>query len=220
MHSRLRTFAVVVVAAIAGIMMISQAALAHEQRTVGKIQMTVGWAIEPTYTGFRNDVQCFLKDAAGKPITDLGDNDLKIQIIYGDQKSALVSLDPSFDPDTGLGTPGEYDHAIVPTRPGNYTFHFVGTVHGQKIDQSFTSSEKTFDPVQEAGAAEFPVKDPSSAELSALVQRLGPRIDAAQSAATDASGAAGQNRSLAIAGIVLGALGIVVGLRPRSAKSK
>jgi hypothetical protein len=196
----------------------SQAALAHEQRTVGKIQMTVGWAVEPTYTGFRNDIQLFLKDAAGKPINDLGDNDLKVQVIFGDQKSAMMSLDPSYDPDTGLGTPGEYDRAIVPTRPGNYTFHFVGAVHGQKIDQSFTSSEKTFNPVEEPGAVEFPAKDPSAPEVASLVQRLQPRVDAAQAAAGEASGAAGQGRTLAIVGIVLGAVGIVLSLRPRGGK--
>jgi hypothetical protein len=214
MRSRLSVFAGLATLMI-GVLVCSQAALAHEQRTVGKIQMTVGWAVEPTYTGFRNDVQLFLKDAAGKPITDLGDNDLKLQVIFGDQKTAMLALDPSYDPDTGLGTPGEYDRAIVPTRPGNYTFHFVGTVHGQKIDQSFTSSEKTFDPVEEAGAVEFPAKDPSVPELASLVQRLQPRVDAAQAAAGDASGAAGQNRTLAIAGIVLGAIGIVLSLRPR-----
>jgi hypothetical protein len=214
MRSRLSVFVGLTIL-LASALVFSQAALAHEQRTVGKIQMTVGWAVEPTYTGFRNDVQLFLKDAAGKPITDLGDNDLKLQVIFGDQKTAMLPLDPSYDSDTGLGTPGEYDRAIVPTRPGNYTFHFVGTVHGQKIDQSFTSSEKTFDPVQEAGAVEFPAKDPSTPELASLVQRLQPRVDAAQAAADAASGAAGKNRTLAITGIVLGAAGVVLSLRPR-----
>ncbi len=204
MRSRFRApvgFAVVALS----VMILSQAALAHEVRTVGRIQMTVGWSIEPTYTGFRNDVQLFLKDASGKPITDLGDNDLKVEVISGGQKTALTPLDPSFDPDTGLGTPGEYDMAIIPTRPGNYTFHFVGTVHGQRIDQSFTSSEKTFDPVTEAADVEFPAKDPSQAELAGLVTRLQPRVD-------NASAATAQDRALAIIGIVLGAIGTVLGL--------
>jgi hypothetical protein len=193
---------------VLSVMTVAQAALAHEVRKVGKIQMTVGWSVEPTYTGFRNDIQLFLKDASGKPITDLGDNDLKVEVISGNQKTALSPLNPSFDPDTGLGTPGEYDMAIIPTRPGNYTFHFVGTVHGQRIDQSFTSSEKTFTPVTEAADVEFPAKDPSLAELAGLVTRLQPRVD-------DASAAAAQDRSLAMIGIVLGAIGTVFGLWPR-----
>ncbi len=88
-----------------GVTIYSQTASAHEQRTVGKIQMTVGWSVEPAYTGFRNDVQLVLKDASGKPINDAGDG-LKVQVIFGGQKTALSPLDPSYDPDTGLGTPG------------------------------------------------------------------------------------------------------------------
>lgn len=197
-----------------GVTIYSQTASAHEQRTVGKIQMTVGWSVEPAYTGFRNDVQLVLKDASGKPINDAGDG-LKVQVIFGGQKTALSPLDPSYDPDTGLGTPGEYDKAIVPTRPGNYTFHFVGAVHGQSIDQSFTSSDKTFDPVEDAVAAEFPAKDPSQAELAGLVQRLQPRVDAAQAAAQGASGGVAQVRSLSVIGVVLGAVGTATALWPR-----
>jgi hypothetical protein len=191
-----------------GVMIVSPAALAHEARKVGKIQMTVGWAIEPAYTGFRNEVQLFLKDASGKPITDVGDNDLKVEVISGGQKTAPSPLDPSFDPDTGIGTPGEYEKAIIPTRPGNFTFRFVGTLRGQHIDESFTSSEKTFSPVTDAADAEFPAKDPSVAELAGLVTRLQPRVEGA-------SAAAAQDRSLAVIGIVLGAIGTIAGLWPR-----
>lgn len=201
-------FAVSILVAAFGVMSLSPAALGHEVRKVGKIQMTVGWSTEPTYTGFLNEVQLFLKDASGKAITGVGGDDLKVEVISGDQKTPPSALDPSFDPETGLGTPGEYDKAIIPTRPGNFTFHFVGTVRGQHIDQSFTSSEKTFSPVTAAADAEFPAKDPSQAELAGLVTRLQPRVD-------DASAAAAQDRSLAIIGIVLGAIGTVLGLRPR-----
>jgi hypothetical protein len=193
---------------------LSRPALAHEQRTVGKVRMTVGWATEPAYTGFRNAVQLFLKDASRKPILDVGDG-LTVQVIFGTQKTGPLPLDPSFDPDTGLGTPGEYDAPIIPTRPGTYTFRFVGAVRGQRIDQSFTSSETTFDPVRDAAAVEFPAKEPSPAELSGLLERLRPRVDAAQASAREAAGAAAQGRWLAAIGIVLGAVGTVVGLRPR-----
>lgn len=197
-----------------GPVVLSRPALAHEQRTVGTVRMTVGWAAEPAYTGFRNAVQLFLKDASRQPILDLGDG-LRVQVLFGTQKTGLLPLDPSFDPDTGLGTPGEYDAPIIPTRPGTYTFRFVGAVRGQRIDQSFTSSETTFAPVRDARAVEFPARDPSPAELSGLLERLRPRVDAAQAAARDAAGAAAQDRWLAAIGIVLGAVGTVVGLRPR-----
>lgn len=185
------------------------AALAHEHRTVGPIEMTVGWADEPTYAGFKNGVQLLLKDKAGKPITDLGDT-LKVEVIFGTQKTAALPLERAFG--KSFGTPGDYRAAIVPTRPGNYTFHFTGTIGDQKIDQSFTTSDTTFDPVQEPTAIEFPVKDPSTADLAGRIERIGPRADAAQSAAGDARNAASQARTLAIAGIVVGAAGVVAGL--------
>ncbi len=202
-----------VLAAAAGLAMVlpfvvSTAALAHEHRTVGPIEMTVGWADEPTFAGFKNGAELHLKDKTGKPITDLEDT-LKVEIMFGNQKTGQLPLERAFG--KSFGTPGDYRATIVPTRPGNYTFHFTGTIGDQKIDQSFTSSETTFDPVQEATAIEFPVKDPSPADLAARVERLGPRVDAAQSAAGEAGNAAAQAKMFGIAGIVIGALGVIIG---------
>ena len=50
------------------------------------------------------------------------------------ETSGPLDLEPSFDPDTGLGTHGEFDAAIIPTQPGNYTFHFYGSINGQPIE--------------------------------------------------------------------------------------
>lgn len=177
---------------------------AHEHRTIGHYEMTVGWVDEPTYVGFKNAVQLFLHDSAGKAVNDLGDT-LKVEVIFGDQKTGPLALDPAFDLEEHLGTPGEYHAAVIPTRPGNYTFHFVGSIKGQKVDQSFTTSEKTFDPVKDAAEIEFPAKDPSRADLAIRLDRLSPRVDAAEQSVA-------QTRTLAIAGIVLGALGLIVGL--------
>ena len=186
---------------------LSRPAAAHERRQVGAYAMSVGWADEPTYAGFKNAVQLLLKDKAGKPVTDLADT-LKVEVVYETQKSSALGLDPAWG--TNFGTPGDYRAAIVPTRPGNYTFHFIGSINDQKVDQSFTSSDKTFDPVVEPAEIEFPAKDPSAAELAGLLERLGPRIDAAQSAARDARAAAAQARILAVIGIVLFAAAVVV----------
>ncbi len=187
---------------------VSTAAMAHEHRTVGPIEMTVGWADEPTFAGFKNGVQLLLKDKAGKAITDLGDT-LKVEVIFGNQKTAALPIERAFG--KSYGTPGDYRATIVPTRPGNYTFHFTGAIGDQKIDQSFTTSDTTFDPVQETTAVEFPVKDPSPGDLAGRIERLSPRVDAAQSAAGDAGSAAAQAKMFGIAGIVIGAVGVIVG---------
>ena len=179
-------------------------ALAHEQRKVGAYEMTVGWADEPTYVGHKNAVQLFLNDAAGKPVNDLGDM-LKVEVRFGGQATGPLPLNPGYDPDAHLGVPGEYLAPIIPTRPGNYAFHFTGKIRNQDVDETFTTSEKTFDPAADPSAIEFPAKDPSVGELAMRIERLGPRIDATQAAAA-------QLRTLAIAGIVLGAVGLWLGL--------
>ncbi len=178
-------------------------ALAHERRSDGDVQFVVGWAVEPTYTGFLNGVSVRLADAAG-PIADVGDG-LKVEVLSGDQKVGPLAVEGVF------GSPGEYEAPLVPTRPGPYTFHFVGTVKGQTIDQSFTSSDTTFDSPKSAADIEFPAKDPSRAELATLVDRQTPRLTSAASTADDAKSAAGTATILAVVGLVLGLVGVVLG---------
>ena len=182
-------------------------AMAHEQRKVGAYEMTVGWADEPPYVGYKNAVQLFLNDTAGKPVNDLGDT-LKVEVRFGGQIMGPLPLNPGYDPDAHLGVPGEYLAPVIPTRPGNYAFHFTGTIRNQTVDETFTTSEKTFDPAADPSAIEFPAKDPGVGELAMRIERLGPRIDAAQTAAA-------QLRTLAFTGIVLGAAGLLLGLSSR-----
>jgi len=192
-------------------------AFAHEQRTVGAYQFTVGWQHEPTYTGVENAVQLVLKDAKGNAIDDLGDPPtLKVQVINGNETSDPLDLKASFDPDTGLGMHGEFDAAIVPTVPGDYTFHFTGTVHGQKIDEKFTSSDKTFDPVKDPSEVQFPARAPSNGQLATSISRLDTRQAKATKEAKDSADTA---KTLAIVGIVVGIVvggaGLFVGLSAR-----
>jgi len=192
----------VVVAITASSLILSTiSAAAHERRIVGAYQFVVGWKDEPTFTDTRNAVQLFLRDSSGNPVRDLGDS-LKVEVLFGNQKSEKLDLEPAFG--ATFGTPGEYDSAIIPTRPGSYTFHFVGTVRGQPVDASFTSSDKTFDDVKGAGEIQFPAKDPSRAEIAQRIDRLDPRIDTVTSRE---SADFQTGRNLAIAGIVLGLLG-------------
>ena len=130
-------------------------ASAHEHRMVAGYSVLVGWRDEPTFTGVRNAIQLFLNDASGHPVNDLGDT-LKLQVIYKDKTSDPVGLMAAFDPDSGMGTPGEYDAAIIPMKAGTYVLHFTGTIHGKPVDEKFTSSETTFDNVDDRASVEFP----------------------------------------------------------------
>jgi hypothetical protein len=193
---------------ILGVMTLGLAApaFAHVERTVGKLKFVVGWGDEPTYAGFKNSVQLILSDEKGKPITDLGDS-LKVEVIFGTQTETML-LETTFDPDSGEGTPGDYRAFFIPTRPGNYTFHFTGTYKGQEIDQRFTSSPTTFDPVKDPNEVQFPAKDPSSGGLSARIIGDETRTAAVKSTADKSKSTAGTALILSIVGLALGAMGL------------
>ena len=179
---------------------------AHERRRVGAYVMRVGWADEPTFAGVKNAVQLLLSDASGKPITDLLE-DLKVEIIFGTQKTSPLPLEAAFG--KAFGRPGDFRAAVIPTRPGTYTFHFVGALNGQRVDQSFTSSDKTFDPVQEATGIEFPAQDPSPGELAVRLDRVASRVESAQTATQNAAAAARQARILGAVGVIAGMAGVI-----------
>ena len=189
------------------------AAFAHEQRQVGAYQFTVGWSHEPTYVGEENSVQLFIHDAHGNPIDDLGSPPtLQVAVIFGSQTSAPLDLEPSFDPDTGLGTHGEFDAAVIPTAVGNYTFHFYGTLNGQNVDQRFTSSATTFNTVEDPTGIDFPAKVPTLPDLASLTNRLSPRVDHATALASSSSSRANSAHTLGLVGVILGAVGLVAGI--------
>ena len=201
---------------------LATAAFAHEQRTVGAYKFTVGWQHEPTYTGTLNAVQLFVHDATGTPIDDIGSPPtLQVTVTTGSpaKTSDPLELKASFDADTGLGTHGEFDAAIIPTAPGTYTFHFTGTLNGQKIDEKFTSSDTTFDNVVDPNAVEFPSQTPTGNALATSISRLAPRVDNAVAVGKSAHDKAGSAATLALVALVLGAVlggaGIALGLTAR-----
>lgn len=209
---------------------ISSTASAHVVKQFGTYSVAMGWIHEPTYVGVENSVQVIVKDAAGKPVDDLQPGDLQVVVSTAGQQTAALPLEPSFDPDTGLGTPGEYTASLVPTQVGDYTFHLTGSIHGQAVDETATSSDQTFNSVTAGTEVQFPVKLPALGDLSTLIQRVDGRVTTANTAATQAQQAATQaqqavataqqaanqasdnaNRAL-LAGALVGGLGVLLGL--------
>jgi hypothetical protein len=194
-------------------------AAAHDVHTFGKVTVALGWLHEPAYVGFDNAVQVLVKDSAGKPITDISDKDLTVEVSLGDVKMAARALVPTADPDTGLGIPGEYEMHFIPTAPGNYTFHIKGTVTGQTIDETVTASDKTFNTVQDASSVEFPNKVPALSDISTKVDRNTARIADARLAADSSNDRANQALIVGIialgVGVLLGAGGLATGLAAR-----
>jgi hypothetical protein len=186
-------------------------ASAHEERKVGKYNVEVGFGDEPAYTGEKNSVVMFLNDANDKPVVDLGDT-LKVDVSQAgstdDTQKLSMTMGPNFEVG-GDGTPGDYRAWFFPTAPGPYTFHFTGSIKGQKVDDKFTSSPTTFDEVQDPAQVQFPAKDPTTGQLSTRVDRETTRLNQALAdSRQQARDEAGTARLIAIVGVVVGVLGL------------
>lgn len=196
-------------------------AAAHEGKQVGRYRFTVGFGDEPAYAGQKNSVQLLLTTAAGKPVTDLGDT-LEVMVMAGNQTQDL-SLEPAFEVGE-FGTPGDYRAYFIPSTPGSFTFHFHGSIKGQKVEQDFTSGPTTFSNVADPARAAFPkLGQPSTAQVAQRLDRETARLEGAARASDQrARQTAGRVTILSILGpigLVLGLVGMVMtGIALRTAR--
>jgi hypothetical protein len=234
---RLSRLALVVVAVGAAALVMPAVVLGHTVQHAGPYTLEIGWRIEPTYVAVPNAVSVTIKDGSGKPVTDLGAEDLLVVVSTNNQPSPDLSFEPGFDPVEMDGPLGEYDAAIVPTAPGNYTFHITGKIHGQAVDISVTSGDETFDPVKESTNLQFPAQLPSISEVVTRLDRIDARVAAlhdgpagpsqADVDAARAAAAAAKDRadfaliigaSIGGAGLLVAALGLFVAYRTSRAR--
>lgn len=204
----------------------SAPASAHLHEQVGDVVFTTGWSSEPALAGEPNSVQVFVNEAEaggeeGPPVP-ARQVSLTVEIIFGDRNGAEKLPARPLEA-FNFGAPGEFrTEAIVPTRPGTYTFHFTGTIKGRAFDKYYTSGEKgaiegtQYNDVNEVAAVSFPEKDPTNGQLAlALDNARKTATSAAKEAADDAKTA----RLLGIIGIAVGLIGLLFGLRPRGKKA-
>jgi len=227
---RLRLGALLIGASLA--LLGNATALAHVVEHAGPYTLEIGWQHEPTYVGDPNGVQVIVHDANDEPVTDLAETDLKVVVSTGGQQTAELTFQPGFDLEEMEGPLGQYDAAIVPTAPGDYTFHLTGSIHGQAVDFTVTSGDKTFDVVKGTTDIEFPTKLPTVTEMATRLDRIDARlqalpqsgptqadVDAAKASAKDARDAAQQallvGAGVGLAGVLVGALGVFLALRAR-----
>ena len=233
MHHSSRPVAGAIVSAAILLLAAAGTTLGHVQEDVGSFGIELGWKVEPAYVGQPNAIQVIVHDHADQPVTDLDLATIHVVVSTAGQTSPELAFEPGFDAVEMDGPLGEYDAAIVPTAPGDYTFHLTGRIKGQAVDITATSSGETFDAVIGSAEIQFPAKLPSLAEVATHLDRIdaristlqtgaGPSADALSAARTAAAEAqASADRSLAAAstaGIVAGlalllALGLWIRLR-------
>ncbi len=202
-----RPLAAVLTAALAfvSLAVLAVPAESHETASAGDLALELGWGTEPAYVGQLNSVQLIVTHAAdGDPINDPGAR-LTATVLYGDQKQAFP-LTPTYGAGLGGGKPGEYAALIIPTAPGDYTFHVKGKVEGVKVDLEVTSSPKTFSPVEESSAAQFPVKVPGTEQVAQRLDAQLPRLAVADEVTGEVSSA----KTLGYVGIAVGAVGVAL----------
>ena len=184
-------------------------ASAHVEKTIGPIDLEIGFGTEPAYLGEPNSVQVLLSEH-GSPVVDLGDT-LKVQVSFGGQQTTLP-LEPNFEVG-GDGQPGDYRAWFIPSQAGPYTFELSGSVHGTKINLSVTSGPKTFNEVTDPAEAMFPaVNAPTTQELSTRIEQDSARLTAATTDTASAKSAADDAKTVAIIGVILGLIGIAIAI--------
>jgi hypothetical protein len=169
-----------------------------------------GFGTEPAYAGQPNSVQLIVVHD-GEPVVDLGDT-LDVEVSFGHQ-SQRFTLEPNFAVGA-FGEPGDYRAWFIPTRAGQYTFRFTGTIEGEDVDQTFTSGPRTFGDVEDTNQIQFPVQDPTNGELAERIDQEVPRLasatDEASAAAAAADDDASSAKTFAIIALAVGALGVAL----------
>src|SRR5262249_42794311 len=165
---------------------------AHERRTIGNgtIDVVVGWDVEPAYESMKNAASIRISQGGSDPPVPItgAEKTLKVQMRQGaaTKEFALRAV---------FGQQGYYVADIVPTRDGDYQWTFVGSIGETQVNEKFDSADGKFDRVEPQTALQFPVALPDPSVLTAGVA----------AAQTEAQ----QSRTLALAGLLMGLVGLL-----------
>ena len=144
-------------------------ALAHETATAGDLALEVGWGTEPAYVGQLNSVQLIVTHKAdGDPINDPGAR----LTATGELRRPAAGVRSSRPPTTrrpAPGRPASTRPSSSRRRPATTRSTSPGRWRASRWISKVTSSPKTFSPVEDASAAQFPVKVPGTDQVA---QRL------------------------------------------------
>jgi hypothetical protein len=166
-----------------------QSALAHEHRTIAdKYDVVVGWDVEPAYVNQKNAAAIRVHKAGTEEPVEGLEKTLRVKIAFGGNEPKEFPLDSVF------GQPGYYVAHIIPTGIGDYVFTFVGSIEDTPVNEVFESGPGRFDGINDTAELIFPATANASSEVLTLRDELT------------------TTRTLAIAGLVVGVIGALIGL--------
>jgi hypothetical protein len=164
-QSRIRILVVLaaVAAVTAGLMFVHAPARAHGDLEFGDYVLEIGFLTEPALVGQPNGLDLIVTNHdTGEGVNGLADS-LHAEIIYGSQ-SLELPLRPREAGD------GAYTADVIPTEPGEYTWHIWGNIEGTEVDAELASGPNSFSDVEMPTAYAFPYPLATARELQQQVQ--------------------------------------------------
>src|SRR5215510_9626843 len=184
-------------------------AVANERREVGPYQFVVGFFTEPAFEGLKNGVDLrVLRVETQQPVEGL-EHTLQVELTYVPSGAAKV-----LRLRTIYREPGRYTADLIPTAPGQYRFRFFGSITEMAINETFNSRAGggQFDDVESSADLQFPERLPAMREMQSAMRGTQQTAQQAQDAALAAQAGRTSAQTLAIIGVVLGALGLATGI--------
>lgn len=126
---------------------------AHEGREVGegadKAVITFGWRVEPAYTDLLNGPELMIENHDTDTAVEGLEETLQLEVSYGG-KSKVLKLRAVWN------DPGHYTADLIPTQPGDYSFHLTGKIGSVDVDETFSSTDGEFSSVNPISDIQFP----------------------------------------------------------------
>lgn len=212
-----KMFGVVAVLVVV-LLIIANVAQAHERRMVGEYEFVVGFLVEPAIEGEKNGVDLRVRipaeEEGGEPTPVEGVQEgLMVEITHVpsgvSKESELRAI---------FGDPGHYTADLILTAPGQYQFHFTGSIGDLEVDEVFISGE-TFSDVHPVSEFQFPETAAQPRELESAVrgaqdtaQASADAVAGVEQAVTTAEEAAASAQSTATIALVVGVVGLLAGV--------
>jgi hypothetical protein len=189
--------------------LLTSTAAGHERREVGPYRFIVGFLVEPAFEGLKNGVDLRVLEAATEaPLEGLQDT-IQVEVTHvPNAVSRMLQLR------TIYREPGHYTADLLPTAPGHYRFRFIGNIKDLAVQETFDSKSGggQFDDIVSAVDLQFPARLPEIREIASAVRGAQQSAQQAQDVALKGQESGTSTRSLALAGVALGALGAVTGI--------